>query len=376
MSLKSKLISLIKKSQLAEDFNYSATMRNLKKESPEKIKPFMIAFKDAFDSAKNQELDGAENIALMEAVKNIQDINKKAGLFDEVTNNIHNQQSWVWESPEFYQICFYKLINGKDPKIEKPYYRKDDENTKDEIKFYDDENQEFDRNSYKTQLKINSRIKDMYYLEDLNYDLWPMGVPDYTDLQKDAADIISEFENALKTRKASTVLNEKDKGYLKSFLLALKTFIRIQDTPFYKKIYIKELSVISGKSESFLKNYMIKEINEKKDNSGAKDFKQNWIKLINNYYMKDNEHSLTKNILNFIHGYDFFNTSSNDILNNAASIFYNETGIKMPISLHMNVINVLLSLYYQKKFDNILKSLEQGFFIKTHHGKFYETGIT
>lgn len=71
MSLKSKIISLIKKSQLAEDFNYSATMRNLKKESPEKIKPFMIAFKDAFDSAKNQELDGAENIALMEAIKKI-----------------------------------------------------------------------------------------------------------------------------------------------------------------------------------------------------------------------------------------------------------------------------------------------------------------
>lgn len=53
------------------DFSYSAVMRKIRKEHPEKIKVFMKAFKDAFDTAQDQNIEGLEQTALMQAVKSI-----------------------------------------------------------------------------------------------------------------------------------------------------------------------------------------------------------------------------------------------------------------------------------------------------------------
>lgn len=51
---------------------YSAFMRELRKDSPELVTNFMKAFKDAFDRAINDNLEEAENTALLEAMQTIE----------------------------------------------------------------------------------------------------------------------------------------------------------------------------------------------------------------------------------------------------------------------------------------------------------------
>lgn len=48
---------------------YSATMRELHSSSPEKVKPFMKAFKNAFDDALENNIDNHQYVALMAAKK-------------------------------------------------------------------------------------------------------------------------------------------------------------------------------------------------------------------------------------------------------------------------------------------------------------------
>ncbi len=64
------LKSFLKKAN-PNDFSYSATMRKIRKEHPEKVVEFMDAFKRAFDEAQNDEIENIEQIALMQAVKSI-----------------------------------------------------------------------------------------------------------------------------------------------------------------------------------------------------------------------------------------------------------------------------------------------------------------
>lgn len=63
------LKSFLKKS--SQDFSYSATMREIRKKHPDKLLPFMDAFKQAFDAAQDAEMEGAEQVALMQAIKSI-----------------------------------------------------------------------------------------------------------------------------------------------------------------------------------------------------------------------------------------------------------------------------------------------------------------
>jgi len=51
------------------DLSYSYVMRELRKEFPDQVKPFQIAFKRAFDDALDQDLDEPANIALTSAIK-------------------------------------------------------------------------------------------------------------------------------------------------------------------------------------------------------------------------------------------------------------------------------------------------------------------
>jgi hypothetical protein len=48
---------------------YSAVMRDLRKNNPDKVKDFMKSFKEAFDRAVDDNLDEAENAALLEAIQ-------------------------------------------------------------------------------------------------------------------------------------------------------------------------------------------------------------------------------------------------------------------------------------------------------------------
>lgn len=65
------LKSLLKKANSNTDFSYSATMRKIRKEHPEKVTEFMNAFKRAFDEAQNDEIENIEQVALMQAIKSI-----------------------------------------------------------------------------------------------------------------------------------------------------------------------------------------------------------------------------------------------------------------------------------------------------------------
>lgn len=65
------LKSLLKKADFNSDFSYSATMRKIRKEHPEKVVEFMNAFKRAFDEAQNDEIENIEQVALMQAIKSI-----------------------------------------------------------------------------------------------------------------------------------------------------------------------------------------------------------------------------------------------------------------------------------------------------------------
>jgi ABC-type nitrate/sulfonate/bicarbonate transport system substrate-binding protein len=63
---------LIKKSDInKKDFSYSAIMRDIRKKYPDKVKPFMQAFKEAFEAAKDEEIDDVEQTALMQAIKTV-----------------------------------------------------------------------------------------------------------------------------------------------------------------------------------------------------------------------------------------------------------------------------------------------------------------
>lgn len=50
---------------------YSAAMRDLRKNNPDKVKNFMKAFKEAFDAANVEKLDDVESIALLQALQSI-----------------------------------------------------------------------------------------------------------------------------------------------------------------------------------------------------------------------------------------------------------------------------------------------------------------
>lgn len=54
-----------------QDASYSATMREMRQQQPEKVMAFMKSFKEAFDAAISDEMENAEKIALMQALKSI-----------------------------------------------------------------------------------------------------------------------------------------------------------------------------------------------------------------------------------------------------------------------------------------------------------------
>lgn len=54
-----------------DDFSYSAVMRRMRKEHPKLVHDFMRAFKNAFDNGQDQNIEGLETVALMEAVKSV-----------------------------------------------------------------------------------------------------------------------------------------------------------------------------------------------------------------------------------------------------------------------------------------------------------------
>lgn len=54
-----------------EELSYSAIMRDLNKNNKKDLEKFMIAFKEAFDEANIENLDNADKIALMTAMKAI-----------------------------------------------------------------------------------------------------------------------------------------------------------------------------------------------------------------------------------------------------------------------------------------------------------------
>lgn len=65
-------VELIKQSKEVETTTtFSSTMRQLRKDSPNKVKSFMEIFKKAFDAASEQKLDDVEQIALLEALQSI-----------------------------------------------------------------------------------------------------------------------------------------------------------------------------------------------------------------------------------------------------------------------------------------------------------------
>lgn len=53
------------------DFSYSAVLRYLRKNLPEKVNEFLKTYKESFDLGKEEKLDDVEHLALMEAVKTI-----------------------------------------------------------------------------------------------------------------------------------------------------------------------------------------------------------------------------------------------------------------------------------------------------------------
>lgn len=60
--------------KVAEDdvtTTYSAVMRDLRKNDPDKVKTFMKAFKEAFDQANGEKLDDVESVALLQALQHI-----------------------------------------------------------------------------------------------------------------------------------------------------------------------------------------------------------------------------------------------------------------------------------------------------------------
>ena len=68
------LMMLSKESQTTPEITttYSAIMRDLRKNNPEMVNSFMKSFKDAFDRAMEENLEEAENAALLEAIQTIE----------------------------------------------------------------------------------------------------------------------------------------------------------------------------------------------------------------------------------------------------------------------------------------------------------------
>jgi len=71
-----KKIALIRRIQLLnifaqEELSYSAIMRDLNKNDKDKLELFMKSFKKAFDEANIENLENADKIALMVAMKAI-----------------------------------------------------------------------------------------------------------------------------------------------------------------------------------------------------------------------------------------------------------------------------------------------------------------
>lgn len=54
-----------------DDFSYSSLMRRIRKQHPERVRDFMRAFKQAFDSGQDQGIEGLEQATLMQAAKSI-----------------------------------------------------------------------------------------------------------------------------------------------------------------------------------------------------------------------------------------------------------------------------------------------------------------
>lgn len=63
--------AFIKIMEKEETSTYSAFMRKLNKESPDKVKEFMKVYKDAFDEAMEEELENHQNVALLKAKQEI-----------------------------------------------------------------------------------------------------------------------------------------------------------------------------------------------------------------------------------------------------------------------------------------------------------------
>jgi hypothetical protein len=63
------LRSFANKPSIAE--GYSGILRDLNKNKPELILPFMKAFKQAFDAALEEQLDHPDQLALMESIKSL-----------------------------------------------------------------------------------------------------------------------------------------------------------------------------------------------------------------------------------------------------------------------------------------------------------------
>jgi hypothetical protein len=68
--MKKKILQIIA-SKKEDTSTFSATMRELNKNSPEKVKDFMKAFKEAFDEAMDQSLEDHQNVALLQAKQKI-----------------------------------------------------------------------------------------------------------------------------------------------------------------------------------------------------------------------------------------------------------------------------------------------------------------
>lgn len=62
---------LLKEAGKSTDISYSATMRELHKKHPDKVRDFMTSYKQAFDQALIEKLEDAQQLALMEAIKTI-----------------------------------------------------------------------------------------------------------------------------------------------------------------------------------------------------------------------------------------------------------------------------------------------------------------
>ena len=55
----------------AKEHSYSAIMRDLRKNNPDNVIPFMKSFKEAFDQAMEESHSDPDKLALMQAMKTV-----------------------------------------------------------------------------------------------------------------------------------------------------------------------------------------------------------------------------------------------------------------------------------------------------------------